>query len=69
MLEVAAAVWVAVETGVKTVVEVDACGKVGAAADEVDVTSGTVVFATMLNSVLVVQVVLLSTAVVSTVGT
>lgn len=61
--------WVAVETGVTTVVDVDACGKVGAGADEVGVTSGTVVFATTVSSVLVVQVVLLSTAVVSTVGT
>lgn len=60
--------WVAVETGIKTVVEVDACGKVGAAEDEVDVTSGTVVFATVVNSVLVIQVVLLRTEVVSMVG-
>ena len=52
---------VAVETGVKKVVEVVACGEVGAAEDEVDVTSGTVVFAMADNSVLVVQVVVLST--------
>ena len=37
--------------------------------DEVDVKSGTVVFATIVNSVLVVQVVLLRTEVVSMLGT